>query len=176
MTSRRWEDVSNMPSNRQKELSKKNRRERTKNKSSSTITRIEDIPPELVTQLQERVTTEVTAQIETSLFRGPLPHPELYAEYEKVLPGTAVRILRMTEVEQSFRHKLTTDNLGKNYKLQTFGLCLGFILALCIAMGGLWIVLNGKSIEGFVSFFTGIGCLVAAATYRHKSKKSAQNS
>ena len=79
----------------------------------------------------------------------------------------------MAEAEQSSRHKLTADNLGKNYKLQIAGLYLGFILALCIAMGGLWIVFNGKSIEGFVSFFTGIGGLVAAAIYRHKSIKSA---
>src|SRR5690349_6225737 len=33
-------------------------------------------------------------------FAGPLPPPELFAEYDRVLPGSAERILAMAEREQ----------------------------------------------------------------------------
>lgn len=43
-----------------------------------------------------------------SRFSGPLPHPELFAQYNKVLPGTAERIVKMTESEQGHRHSLVS--------------------------------------------------------------------
>ena len=37
------------------------------------------------------------AAIKQESFSGPLPHPQYYEGYEKVLPGSANRILTMTE-------------------------------------------------------------------------------
>ena len=162
-----------MPSRRQRELSKQKRKERLSSKNSSKITQIEDIPAELVAQLEERVITRVTAQIEIS-FQGYLPPPEMYAEYERALPGTADRILKMAEFEQLSRVNLQKDNLRRKYNFQIVGLWLGFVLAFGIAMVGLWIVSTGKPVEGFFSFFSGLGLLVGAAIYRHRAIKSAQ--
>lgn len=45
------------------------------------------------------------AAIQQSQYSGPLPPPALYQEFEKVLPGSAERILAMAEKEQSHRHE-----------------------------------------------------------------------
>ena len=37
------------------------------------------------------------AQAIRSEFSGPLPHPEILAKYEDILPGAATRILEMAE-------------------------------------------------------------------------------
>ena len=38
-------------------------------------------------------------------FIGPLPPPALFGQYEKILPGSADRILRLAENEQRIREK-----------------------------------------------------------------------
>jgi len=39
---------------------------------------------------------------------GPLPHPEILSGYEKVLPGSADRILKMAEKQQD--HRISNEN------------------------------------------------------------------
>lgn len=76
----------------------------------------------------------------SSSFAGPLPHPELYAGYEKVLPGSANRILSMAEkqldydfqVRQMEQHNNSDIIKGVN-SAQKRGQYLGFIIVLLVA-------------------------------------------
>lgn len=65
---------------------------------------------------------------------GPLPSPEMYAEYESAHPGSAERILQMAEKEQAHRHlnegKMVTHEYGVRYTSQ-----VGAILALVLLCG-----------------------------------------
>ena len=45
----------------------------------------------------------IATQAET-FFEGPLPPPDTLAQYEKILPGIADRIVKMAESEQQARH------------------------------------------------------------------------
>lgn len=55
----------------------------------------------------------------TTAFQGPLPSPEVLDGFEKVLPGSAERIMCMAEKEQEARHK--TEK-----KLSTSGIIIMF--------------------------------------------------
>ncbi|MCL4735368.1 MAG: DUF2335 domain-containing protein [Candidatus Omnitrophica bacterium] len=44
-------------------------------------------------------------------YSGPLPAPQNFEHYEKILPGAAERILGMAESEQAARHKLEYEDL-----------------------------------------------------------------
>lgn len=48
---------------------------------------------------------------------GPLPAPDTFEGYERILPGSADRILCMAEKEQAARHK-AQDNLFADLKRQ----------------------------------------------------------
>ena len=42
---------------------------------------------------------------QTTHFSGPLPPPESLAQYDKIVPGAAERIISMAEKEMEHRHK-----------------------------------------------------------------------
>jgi len=52
-------------------------------------------------------------------FYGPIPHPTILKGYEKVLPGSADRILSMTEKEGEHRRKIETE-LVKNDNIRSY--------------------------------------------------------
>lgn len=64
---------------------------------------IQDLPTEKQNQIKHRV--GIIIQQASSSFQGPIPHPDHFAQYDKVLPGAAERILKMAEREQENRHK-----------------------------------------------------------------------
>ncbi|MYD65223.1 MAG: DUF2335 domain-containing protein [Chloroflexi bacterium] len=69
-------------------------------------------------------------------FRGPLPPPGLFREYEDVLPGAADRILSMAEDETTHRHAVALralDIAAENQPGRRFGVLAGLVLALALA-------------------------------------------
>ena len=56
-------------------------------------------------QRQQALAHGSIEQIYTA-FRGPLPHPALLAEYERIQPGSADRLLSLVERETAHRQKL----------------------------------------------------------------------
>lgn len=76
----------------------------------------------------------------SSSFAGPLPHPELYAGYEKVLLGSANRILSMAEKQLDYDFEVRQMEHQNNSAIikgvnsaQKRGQYLGFIVALIVA-------------------------------------------
>jgi len=64
-------------------------------------------------------------ETQTVLYSGPLPVSQEFAQYEQVLPGTADRILSITEKEVDHRHK----NEEKSVILNGRGQIFAFIIA-----------------------------------------------
>ena len=67
-----------------------------------------NIPQAILDALPEDIRTSV---IQAALFSGPLPPPGMYREYEEVLPGSANRLMELTEDQQKHRHKWESDAL-----------------------------------------------------------------
>lgn len=92
-----------------------------------------------------------TAQAElvlTSSFQGPLPPPEVFAQYEAVLPGAAERILAMTE-------KVATGHIDNEAKLidaeidsAKQGQAFAFLLTLIAVIASIVFFAIGKWIAG----------------------------
>ena len=89
---------------------------------------IRDLPEGKQDQIKRSVS--IIAR-QASMFQGPIPPPEYFAQYDKVLPGTAERIVVMAEKEQAHRHE--RDDI-LDY-LQVRGLWLGtFIIILLVGL------------------------------------------
>lgn len=80
-------------------------------KSSTQLERIADVEDNVPDGQTEAQTQLIAAKSET--FEGPLPHPDILARYENILPGIADRIVRMAEAEQNARHS-AIDQDAKN--------------------------------------------------------------
>ncbi len=92
------------------------------------------------------------------------------ADYERVLPGAAERILLMAEREQSQRHETQKEQLNQNkqmvasyMKQDTLGKWMGFIIAMSVLIlacvmallghEGLAVVLAGLDLVGLAAVF-----------------------
>lgn len=71
-------------------------------------------------------------------FSGPLPPASEFTQYDKALPGTAERILKMAEAEFTERHKRETCALNILNRSQIFSFILSVLsigaVCLCVLL------------------------------------------
>ena len=113
--------------------------------------------------------------VQSSSWEGPLPPPSLFEHYNDVLPGSAERILKLTELEQSHRHDLEMAELKANVSLAKddnrqiyFGQILAFLITVSFIGVGGFLAYSGKQLSG--TMFAGIG-IVGIVTAFLKRKK-----
>lgn len=122
-------------------------------KSSTQPERITDSKGNVPDVQTEAQTQLIAAKSET--FEGPLPHPDILARYENILPGIADRIVRMAEAEQNARHsaidqdaknkstlvdiaaKESAGALEAQKKGQNIGLAISLVCVLCAIVSAL---------------------------------------
>ena len=114
--------------------------------------------------------------VEQTQISGPIPSPEIIAGYEKTLPGSADRIIKMAEKEQEHRHRMERTNSKMTVGIIVLGQIFGVMIGLSGILGGLYLVLHDKALSGFSAFFVSLGSLVAVFLYdsRNKRRKSDQ--
>jgi len=76
-----------------------------RNDSQALREKIETALQEVISPEQRKTAVmRVEQLVKAESFRGPLPPPRYLAQYDKVIPGLAERIVRMAEAEQGHRH------------------------------------------------------------------------
>lgn len=91
-----------------------------------------------------------------SSFSGPLPPPDLLAEYHQVVPGLAERIVLMAEKEGDHRRELQSRAM----RLSEGGLVSAFVIAMTVIVGGLVLISQGRSPEGMGSIIAALASLL----------------
>jgi uncharacterized membrane protein len=86
---------------------------------------------------------------------GPLPHPQLLAQYDEVVPGGADRIVKLAE--NQVKHRQTMQSRGQMFT---------FVLALVVLVGGIGLVALGNSVEGLVPLVAALAGLGGLFFYR----------
>lgn len=110
-----------------------------------------------------RVGKQMRQQFEA--FAGPLPHPDHFAAYDNAVPGSGSRILAMAERQSAHRQQLEDKVVTGNLVAQKMGIVAATVLALAITGGGVWLVHDGKSLEGMSALIAAIGSLVGIFIY-----------
>lgn len=118
-----------------------------------------------------------------SEFSGPLPHPDILARYEDILPGAATRIFEMAEQQAFHRRDMEKKSLNLTGRDALLGIVLGFILALSGIIGGILIIafnpssvgalLSGSAISG--SSLLGIIRIFVIGNSTHEKDKQNSN-
>lgn len=115
-------------------------------------------------EITDESTREQLVQIlARAVFSGPLPPPEMLARYNEALPDGANRIVKMTEDQSSHRRKM-----------ESRGQIFAFVLAMVAILGGIFLIAEGRSIEGLVPLLAAIGGLIAVFVYGEVRARSAR--
>jgi uncharacterized membrane protein len=105
-------------------------------------------------------------------FSGPIPPPEALERYNNVLPGAAERIIAMAESQHQHRQSLERHVIESNVSAQKLGTVLGFIVAMTVVLGGMYLVHEGKSTAGLAAILTALASLVGVFLYsKHEQQK-----
>ena len=121
--------------------------------------------PEQSTPMQ---VTSVSAE-----FAGPIPHPSILEKYDRVVPGSAERILAMAERQSAHRIELEglviRSDIRKSERGQSFGLVVAISgLAAAVALG-----LAGHGIAGGVVGSVDLVALVGVFVLGRQQKTKA---
>ncbi len=102
---------------------------------------LESLPP-----AQRKVIESTMIAMEQRLYSGPLPAPEDFAAYEKVLPGSTDRIISMAEKSLDSRINNEKTIIETRLKQSGRGQILGFILALFFGVISLVLALTDHEV------------------------------
>jgi len=84
--------------------------------------------------------------VEHSAWQGPLPHPSALAKFEKVVPGSAERIIKMAEDQAAHRIKIEKQVVFTDTKNNTMGLYFVFFLFLATLGAGIYLIRNAQQV------------------------------
>ena len=111
-------------------------------KSDITPTDVNAVLESLPKEKREAIMSAMFA-MEQKTYSGPLPAPEDFAEYEKCLPGSTDRIIRMAEKQVDHRINSEKTIIEKKFKQSGIGQILGAILVALFGIIALVLGLNG---------------------------------
>ena len=77
---------------------------------------------------------------EASAFRGPIPPPSLFAEYEAVMPGAAKRILANWESQTKHRQRMETIVIENDTFRSKASMICATVIAVVAIIGGTYVV------------------------------------
>ncbi|MEP3525586.1 MAG: DUF2335 domain-containing protein [Hyphomicrobiales bacterium] len=110
-------------------------------------------PPVKKPKQQVRTTQEVAI---SKSWSGPLPHPETLAEFDRVIPNGAERIVNAWEKETAHRHKIDRKELNV-YAIETI---LGKLAALIFVLAALGVATFATYIgQPWVAAVLGMGTI-----------------
>ena len=109
----------------------------------------------------EELSTRILEKLSVTISAGPIPPPDRMEQYEKTLPGSADRILKMAENQSEHRQSLEKQRLSFSNREVHLGQIFGFLIgAIAIVTGG-YTALSGAPIPGGFIGTTGVVGLTA---------------
>lgn len=105
-------------------------------------------------------------------FSGPLPPPEVLEHFNRVVPGSADRIIRMAEEQFAHRTELEKKVINSDIARSKWGQILGFTIAIVGLVVSALVAIYGSAIAGG---FIGVGTLaslVGVFMYGSKTRSS----
>ncbi len=106
-----------------------------------------------------------------SLYSGPIPTPQMFADFEKVLPGSANRILTMAEDQSKHRQRIETRVIWFDGGQSILGLLLAFLVVIAGLGFGAYLIMNDKAVSGLATILLALGSVIGSMVVRQSAKK-----
>ena len=112
-----------------------------------------DAPPNRIQQRLQVVSREIK-------FQGPLPHPELFDQYEHAHPGAGQWILDQATVQGDHRRGLESWVVRGGIVAEFFGIGAALLVSLAAIGAGTWLIMNDKEGWGLAAIIADLVALV----------------
>src|SRR5579871_3853888 len=86
-------------------------------------------------------------------YSGILPDPTILARYNKIVPGSAERIIAMAERQARHRQTLEISVIRSNMVNEKSGILFAFIITMIAMIWGAFLLFIGKDMVGTIAFF-----------------------
>lgn len=124
------------------------------------------------------VTAHQTVVERHARFKGPIPHPDALAEYDRILPGLADRIMTMAEAESLHRReheaKQLTGQIEDKHaerKERRRGQVFGLVIALGVLVSATSLAVYGYELAGSILGAAGMTGVVSVFVYGRRAGK-----
>lgn len=115
--------------------------------------------------IDEKEVKKVVMEMAKAEFTGPIPPPSIIEGYERVLPGSADRIIAMAEKQSEHRQKMESKMISAESRDSLLGVIFAFLLGMgCIIAAVIMVYKapeNGGAIAGALLGVTGIGSITS---------------
>ena len=114
--------------------------------------------------------TPEAAELATSILAdcdGKLPTPELLAQYEKIIPGTAARLFELAENHAIQKRELERKTCETQLFLAKCKQLAYFALALITGIFGGIVLLSGSELAGLMILLIDAAAIAGSIIYRH---------
>lgn len=114
-------------------------------------------------------------QIQQQMFSGPIPPPEILAQYDKLQAGLAERIVRMAEIQGEHRREQESKALTaqiaqierRDHEAKR-GQIFAFIIAISAIALGAFASIMGATVTGSIIGGLGLGGIITTFVYGRK--------
>ena len=107
------------------------------------------------------------------IYQGDLPHPDILKGYQNLDPNAAQKIIDNGIAESQHRREMENKYLLGNIASHKLGQLFGFIIALVVIIGGIYLISTGKQIAGSVLTGTTALGLIGLFTGNNQNKNKA---
>lgn len=149
--------------------SSKRRKQQAKRTALAQVKR--EIVQNAPSAIPPAVLAQITGQITTTSYSGPVPPPALLKEYNEIVSGGAERILSMAERQSAHRIDLESTVIKGESRRSWFGLWLGFVVSIAIIGAGLWVALSASPPAGAAIITGTIVSLSGVFVYGQHSRR-----
>jgi len=108
---------------------------------------------------------QLVQHTQQTIYQGPLPQPEHFSAYERVLPGAADRILKMAENQAGHRQGLERRALTGDLIRAMMGTVLAYITFAGAMAGAVYLLANDKPLYGLAALVTALGAAFGPKIY-----------
>ena len=102
---------------------------------------------------------------QTQFHQGPLPRPEDFEAYDRVLRGAADRILRMAEKQAAHRQDLESRALKGDLTKAMMGTVLAYITFGGSMFGAVYLLMHDKPIQSLAALIVALGSAFGPKIY-----------
>jgi hypothetical protein len=104
------------------------------------------------------------------IYQGDLPHPDILKGYQELYPDAAKKIIENGITESQHRRAMEDKYLSGNITSHKLGQLFGFLIALVVIIGGIYLIATGKQIAGSVLTGTTALGLIGLFTGNNQNK------
>lgn len=131
---------------------------------------IDDILKYVPEEERGKVTQLIISQ-QLTTFQGPLPPPDVLREYQKIMPGSPDRFLKLVEKEQEQTHAKENLIIDSQIRQNWAGMIIGAVLIILFFIGAIWLALKDHDTVAGIIFSTTI-IAIATIFVLHKRTNS----